>query len=98
MIASKAILKHLYDDFFAFFCCPTHTCRISIARDSLSRSLFSRLRGSLSPSLIAQLIPLGLLKAGAQKISIALIIHSVDRTLQITAENQNQQHDTAQND
>ena len=39
---------------------------ILIARDLLSHSLFTRLRGSLSPSLIAQLIPLGLLEAGAQ--------------------------------
>ena len=40
---------------------------------ALSHSLWDL----LSPSLVAQLIPLGLLEAG--RISIALIIHSLDR-------------------
>ena len=38
---------------------------------------------SLSHSLFTRLISLGLLKAGAQGISIALLNQSVDRTLQI---------------
>ena len=38
---------------------------------------------SLSHSLFTRLIPLGLLEAGAQGISIALLNQSVDRTLQI---------------
>ena len=37
----------------------------------------------LSPSLVAQLIPLGLLEAGAQGISIAVAFRSFDRTLQM---------------
>ena len=39
--------------------------------------------GSLSHSLFVRLIPLGLLEAGAQGISIAVAFRSFDRTLQI---------------
>ena len=50
---------------------------------SLSPSLFAQLRDLLSRSLSTRLIPLGLLEAGAQGISIARAIRLVDRTLQM---------------
>ncbi len=39
--------------------------------------------GTLSRSLSTRLIPLGLLEAGAQGISIAVAFRSFDRTLQM---------------